>query len=512
MKPTNLLFDIIKSLNPEETSSFMQLSSLQQGDKNYLKIYSHLVRQTEYNEENVKKHFKNEPFVKHFPSEKNQLLHHVLRSLRNYRNDNNTEAYVNEQVKNIQILFNKSLYRLARRELNRIKTLAYKHELFYSLLEIIELEKVVIDIEVRFDESDMNQLDELMKEKETILGKISSLLVYESMLTGLTAQYNAYSFVRNEAELAAVEKLVEHPAFNELHINQSKKAVIAANLCKMVAFRLLHRDEELVEAANLTIKLFELDEALIAEKPLQYIMCYSFLARAYAISQQYNASFTCLDKIRSLQISPIFKPMVYQIFIFTRCMINDSMFYLYTGQFEKHQKMVPYLLKGIEKYGDKIPSEDLSTLHYVLFMSYFGSNDYSSALTWLNKILNAPEKEVRPDLFRFSKLLNLILHFELQNTSLLTYLFKANQRYYESSGETREFEKVFMKYFKKIALLSKKPDTTKYYEKMKVEINEAFKDPYQKFTLEYFNFEAWINSKLHGLSYKEALQTARQAN
>ena len=81
MKPTNQLFDIIKSLTPEEEKKFILLSSLQQGEKNYIKLYNFIQKQDSYDEDLVKNHFKNEIFVQHFASEKNQLLHHILKSL-----------------------------------------------------------------------------------------------------------------------------------------------------------------------------------------------------------------------------------------------------------------------------------------------------------------------------------------------------------------------------------------------------------------------------------------------
>jgi hypothetical protein len=511
MRPSNLLFELVKSLDAEEQSSFRQISSLQQGDKNYLKIFNYLSTINDYDEEKVKQHFKSEQFVRHFPSEKNQLMHHILRALRIQRQHDNTGAYVNEQVKNIRILFNKSLYRLARRELNRIKVLAWKHELFYSLLEIIELEKEVIDIEVRFDESDMSMLNELMKEKERVLDQLANLEYFENLLSDLYSRYNKYSFARDEQELAKTEKLLNSRELNDSNRQLSRKAVITASLCKTFACRLVHKNHQIIDNALVTIRLFEQDETIIAEKPMYYLMSYSFLARAYALNHQYNECFNCLDKIRSLQISPPFSPLIFQIGIFTRSVINDSMFYLYTGQFEKHQKMIPYILRGMEKYEGKIPYEELCTLHFVLFMSYFGMDNHSQSLVWLNHILNAPEKEVRPDLHRISRMVNLILHFEMKNFSLLTYLIKSTQRYYDSHSDIYAFEKIFIRYFRKLSSQNKKGDTEKFYEKLKTELNDAFNDPFQRFALEFFDFEAWINSKLHGLSYGQALRTARQA-
>jgi hypothetical protein len=100
----------------------------------------------------------------------------------------------------------------------------------------------------------------------------------------------------------------------------------------------------------------------------------------------------------------------------------------------------------------------------------------------------------------------------MKNFGLLTYLIKSTQRYYDSHSDIYPFEKIFIRYFRKLSSQNKKGDTDKFYEKMKSELAEAFKDPFQRFALEFFDFEAWINAKLHGLSYGQALRTSRQAN
>lgn len=509
MKPSPLLFEMIQSLSTHEKDYFRKFSSMQQGDKNYLKLYNYLVSQNEYDEAELKNHFCDQSFIKHLPSEKNQLLHHILRSLRTYRYHTNTDSYIQEEIKNIQILFNKSLYRLARRELNRVKTLAYKNELFYQILDIIELEKVVIDIEVRFDESDNTALEELMKEKDKVLGKIACLQYFESILNNLTVQYYKYSFVKNEDERKKIEEVLLSLESSVSIAETSTKALIAYNLCKTTSLRLLHRNLELMATANETIRLFEREEHFIAEHPSYYIMCYGFLARAYALEQKFNDCFSCLDKIHSLEISPVFKTTVLQIAIFTRTAINDSMFYLYTGQFSKHQKMLPRILSGLNIHEGKIPNEELCTLRYIVFMSYFGAEKYSTALSWLNKILNTPEKDLRPDLNRICKLANLVIHFEIGNLDLLVYSCKALQRYYDSREDIYPFEKIFLKHFKKLLTTRSGSYPMQVYTNLRDEITLAFKDPYQRFALEYFDFEAWTISKIHGISYEEAIKSKR---
>ncbi len=165
MKPSNLLFDIIKSLSAEEIRYFKKVSSLQQGEKNYIKLFNFIATLNEYDEDAVKIAFKNETFIKNLPSEKNQLLHHILKSLRHFRIENSKTAAINEQIKNIQLLFNKSLYKQSRKILNQIKEEAYKYELFYYILEIIDLEKVVIDMEAHFGQVTNITIEKLIEEE-----------------------------------------------------------------------------------------------------------------------------------------------------------------------------------------------------------------------------------------------------------------------------------------------------------------------------------------------------------
>ncbi len=84
MKPSNELFDLIKSLTKSEKRFFKLQSALQSGDKNYVRLFDLIDKMSEYDEENVKKTFKGEKFIKHLPSEKNHLYKLILKALRSY--------------------------------------------------------------------------------------------------------------------------------------------------------------------------------------------------------------------------------------------------------------------------------------------------------------------------------------------------------------------------------------------------------------------------------------------
>ncbi len=111
MKPSNELFDLVKSLTKSEKRFFKLSSSLQSGEKNYLKIFDVIDKQNEYNENAIKDQFAGETFIKHFPSEKNHLYKLILKSLRSYHSDNSISSVLKQEIKNIEILYNKALFK-----------------------------------------------------------------------------------------------------------------------------------------------------------------------------------------------------------------------------------------------------------------------------------------------------------------------------------------------------------------------------------------------------------------
>jgi len=119
MKPSTNLFDLVKSLSKSEKRFFKLSASLQSGDKNYLKLFDEIEQQEYYDEELIKEKFKKETFIKHLPSEKSHLYKLILKSLRGFHADNSVSSLLKQEIKNIEILYNKALFKECRKFLKR---------------------------------------------------------------------------------------------------------------------------------------------------------------------------------------------------------------------------------------------------------------------------------------------------------------------------------------------------------------------------------------------------------
>ena len=145
MKPSTELYDLIKSLTKSEKRFFKLHSALQSGDKNYLRIFDAIDKQKTYDEEGLKKQFAKETFIRHLPSEKNHLYKLILKALRAYHSESSISGILKQEIKNIEILYQKALYEECNKLLHRAKRIAKENERFYYWFELLNWEKMLLE-------------------------------------------------------------------------------------------------------------------------------------------------------------------------------------------------------------------------------------------------------------------------------------------------------------------------------------------------------------------------------
>ena len=145
-------------------------------------------------------------------------------------------------------------------------------------------------------------------------------------------------------------------------------------------------------------------------------------------------------------------------------------------------------------------------LTYNKAYSYFGIGDYKKALTYINLVLNDNEQNLRQDIYSFSRIFNLILHFELENYDFLEYVIKSTNRYLNKQERDYEGETVFIKHIRKLAKSMTNSEKNSVLNQLKADIHEVMKSHHEQALLEYFNINAWIESKIQKISFSEAVK------
>jgi len=510
MKSSSELFDLIQSLTKSEKRFFKLSSSLQSGEKNYLKLFDEIEKQTEYDEDAIKEKFKKESFIKHLPSEKNHLYKTILKSLRSFHADRSISSILRQEIKNIEILFFKALYKECGKFIARAKNLAYEYEKFYYLFELISWEKQLLEEAIEHGHFDTN-INELLEEEEQVIEKLRNLAEYQMLYSKINYLYRCGGFSRNESERKEVEAIANHPLIKG---KNTALSIRAASICYYIQglCAATNRDYDLSYIKFLKVKsILDENPKIKEDLPKRYIRAIKNLLYCYIESGNLGEAEALIDEMRDLIKQKGFDNTDSEVKIFTASYIAELLINDRRGDFKKSLKTAEEITQGMDKYGDKINKEQLIVFYYNLAYVYFGNQEYNQALKWVNILLNDNEQKLRQDIYNFTRFFNLVIHFELENYELIEYLLKSTNRYLKKLEKEYQSEQVILKYFRKLAKHQSDSSRVELFGEFKEKLDELLKNPKEQVILQYFDFPSWIDSKIKKIPISEAIKQRHDA-
>ncbi len=505
MKPSTDLFDLIKSLSKSEKRFFKLSSSLQSGDKNYLKIFDAIDKQKEYDEDAIKETFKGETFIKHFPSEKNHLYKLILKSLRAYHSDNSISSILKQEIKNIEILYKKALYSECNKFLTRAKKMAIVHEKFYYLFELLSWEKLLLEEAYEAGEF-TKDLDALIREEHDVIEKLRNLASYHVLYSKINYVFRSGGYVRSEADKALVEEISHHPLIIGRNTAISRRA---ATICYYIQgfCATANVDKETAYLKFMRVKEILDDNPLIRKDlPKRYIRTLSNLLTIQIDTGRIDEALEMIDNMRSFTKKSHFGTEDIEIMVFKSTYLAELRIYEKKGEFEKAIGIVDEILEGLNANENKINKEQELLFMISIATVYFGAGKYKESLAWLNRVLNDNEPNLRQDLYSYARLFNLVVHLELRNYDLLEYVIKSTNRYLTKRQRNHEMEVMIINYIKRLSRIAGKPEEIEVYKAFKDDIEGYLQNSNEQIILQFFNYPIWISSKIKGISFREAAQ------
>lgn len=495
MKPSTELFDLIKSLTKSEKRFFKLTSSLQTGDKNYLKIFDAIDKQADYDENSLKALFKRETFIKHFPSEKNHLYKLILKSLRAYHADNSVSSLLKQEIKNIEILYNKALFKECNKFLLRAKKMAINHEKFYYLFELINWEKMLLE-EALEDGQFTKDLDTLIREEQEVIEKLRNLAAYHVLYSKINYVFRSGGFVRNDDDKRIVEEIRNHPLIQGMNTALSKRA---ASICYYTQ-GFCHMSEGNYAVAYekfLRVKtIIDDNPHLRQDLAKRYVRTMNYLVFCLIDQHRLEEAQKLVVEMRDLAVDVDFSSTDVLVKLFKNATIADLQVCQLTGDFDKGFEVVKEIESGMIEFEGKMHKEQILSFYYQVAYFYFSAGKYNKALAWLNKVLNDNENTLRQDIYSYARLFNLVIHYELGNYDLLEYISKSTQRYLSKRQRDYGFEKLVIEYIRKLIRTTDQVERVELFAKFKREIEALVQSPEDRIVLKYFDFIHWADQKI----------------
>ncbi|MCB0727925.1 MAG: hypothetical protein KDD00_10700 [Ignavibacteriae bacterium] len=506
MKVTDDLFQLIKSLDQSEKRYFKIFATMhiKGSDENkYVKLFDAIDKQDEYDEAAIRKEFKKEKFLNQLHVAKNYLYNNILKSLRQFHSEKSKLNELMDILRDVQILYDKSLFKQCRKLLDKAKKIAYTYEKHSHILAVLDWEKTLARTSAYANSSE-KELMEFYDEINDTVGKLRNINEYWKLTMESFLLRKKQGEIRDKKDLNKFNEIIKHPLLqDEKQATSFQSKTFYYNIKGL--YYLTNKDyKNLLTYCKKLVDHLENNPILLKED--NYIASIYNLLLVQIEMKKFDDALITIKKLRDFKSnSPVM-----QARIFVTSYDTELNLYLKTGEFEKGVKLIKDIEEGLERLKDKINKESEALFSYNIAYLYFGLGEYNASLEWINKIINDKELTIREDIQCFARILNLLIHFELGNYDLIEYIMKSTRRYLSNKNKLNKFELITLSYIKKLITAGVDDDKMFILHEWKKELNKISDDILEIKAFEYFDFISWLESKLGKKSIMEVIKSKKK--
>jgi hypothetical protein len=504
-RSTSALFQLIKSLKKSEKRNFKLYAKRNSAadDLKIIQLFDALDRMEQYDEDFL---LKRNPSIKkvQLSNLNSSLYKQILSSLRLIKDDDNVDIQLHEQMDYARILFNKGLYIQSLQVLDKLKRFAEANNQVTYLIQALFFEKKIESLYIT--RSMQDRAEQLSIEAVRVSEKLAMVTQLSNLALKLYSWYIKHGHSRTEQDDAEVRQLMQEnlPAsvvecksfYEKLYLYQSQ--------CWYAFIR-----QDFLSYYRYTQKwvdLFENEPSMIEVETSLYIKAMHNLMSAHFDLQNYERLTETLGRFEKFAQSNVVlqnENNLIQTFVY----LNTSRInkHFLEGTFTEGLELVPEIIQKLKEYELYLDRHRVLIFYYKIASLYFGSGDSSTAIDFLNKIINW-KVDLRTDLQCYSRLLHLIAHYELGNYDLMEYLIKSVYRFMAKMENLSIVEEEIFAFLRRSFHLLKsdiKPELEKLLLKLKLYEHKRFETR----AFLYLDIISWLESKIENIPVQDIIRS-----
>lgn len=498
------LFDLVKSLSKSEKRQFklyVGRLGVNEGAK-FLILFRQLEKLKFYNETEVLKH--EELKKSQLSNLKAHLYKQILVSLRLNPSHQNVRLQIREQLDFATILYHKGLYHQSLRVLDKAKSLALHNEEKNIAYEIIELEKVIESQYItRSISGRANELTVQAKD-------VSRLNVIASKLSNLSLQlYGIFlrkGYVKNNEEFQIINQYFKShlPKFELEELGFRERLWL--NKAYLWYSFLTQDFKACYKYAKKWVDLFYDYPEMIGLNPVFFLRGKQYLLEALFYLKEIPRFIDTLEKLeQEVALDSFPKNENIKGLIFLHLYSHKINLHFMEGTFEEGLSLVDAIEEGISENSGRIDEHHVMIFYYKMACLYFGAGDNKQTIHYLDKIISNKSLRMREDLLCFSRILNLVAHYEAGEDYHLDSLIRSTYKFLIKMEDLYQVQKEMIKFLRGLGDIY--PHQLKReFEKLYTTLKEYEEDPYERRSFLYLDILSWLESHISGKKISEIIR------
>jgi tetratricopeptide (TPR) repeat protein len=468
------LFLLVKSLTKSEKRYFRLYAAVGGSDTNYLRLFDAIDAQQNYDEAAIRHRFEGETFINQLHVTKIYLSDLILKALRNFHAGSSVNATVLDLLRDVELLFDKELYGHCLLKLKKAEQLCRRYEKLPLLAEVLAWQRRLL-LAQAIPAGD--GVTALLADERAVISDMTILNGYWDKTLGMHRHINNADFIKGTDIRKATTlqaKTLHHHLWYTWHFVNGKPAKGEAEIGKLIA-------------------LLESDETRIEDDPSSYITVISNLIGMYIGQKRWQEIPPLLQKMRDV-------PRRFRLAAESKFTVRLWL-RLYNLELEMYRDMrqpaaAKTVIAEVEAYMQAhtvvIPAHYRIMLLYQVAALYFMEKDYRHALDKVNDIINYNYGDTRTELQCYPRILNMLIHFELGNITVLRYAVHNCRRFFTKMKASTPFNKDILQMFSSLSLARK----DEYPDIVKKAIAKCFSDNTPPAIQDYIDIRSWMESKL----------------
>lgn len=487
------LFELIKSLTQNEKRYFKQFSKLQKNSDNiaYVKLFDAIEQQQIYNEKKLQQRI---PPL-YFAQQKRHLYVKIMECLRLFHSQKNIDFEIASYLSDYNILMNKSLIKQASKVLYKAKKIATENERYTDIIKINKLESQLLWTENNIPVL-ANHINSYQRETKNLVHIIENQINFEKEYLNIINWNKKIEFIRNEKELNELKSILTQPIFENANQALSLSAKVNFHYIKGLFYFFLGDFHSSEQHFSNQLELLNQNEDFRKEEMFIYAKCLSnFTLLNLKLDNQSKTTLgiETLQQIKS-QNQQVQNYVAYTAYLFELMHLNkQSKYKIATSYISKNSEW----LTNTENWfiEQNILENERS---YVLFQSitaFLYAGEHKKALTLMNSYLNKDDAPFKEDIYSIAIILNLFIHFEMDNKDLIENQLTSVERYLKSKKGLYDFEKTILNFIQRGLKVNSKQELRKEFKQLSTQLHKIKKTKFGRNVFEYFDFIAWVDAK-----------------
>jgi len=506
----------------EESGLFDLIKTLSKAEKRYFKRYagrganaarkSHAVQLFEALEQPVvfdtvvfHKVNRSKAFYKNLASEKQHLLKVLLQCLNECHRANNARKQIHFHIDSFELLFQKRQYKLCEKQLHRALKLAQEYDHTAYLFGIYELFGKLYQHSGNYAKME-EMLVRIKGEEKELLTRLEHEFKLKIIEFRSFSVSRRIGYPRTMKDKQAYENLIAS-AKPYSRKDPSLPEKLSLLTIKNYYYDSLPDKEPLMQVRREWIEKVEKNERFCEENAMQYLVGLNNLANSYDELGMEDPLQVILTRINTHQHKNLDERIRTFIYYYNLKLVGD----INAGRFTECLTNFPAAEKGLNQYGLWFHPEYKLGFRYLFAYGYFGVGKYKEALKWTNEMIVNYPKETLEEYYNFARIFILLIYFELGHDGPLEYEMRSAKRYFKKREKLYAFEKILIDFMRNALVPEGIKTNREDLKALKSKISKIRKSPYEQQLFALFDWEAWVESKIRGISFEESM-TVKNAN